>query len=57
MNWAINFLIRVLGAFLTSFGILGVYQMVRYPDTSPAWVVVSLTIGLALLFAPEIKKK
>ena len=55
MEWLLNFLIKILGGFLTSFGLVGFYQMIGNPDTSPALMVIFLTIGLALLFAPEIK--
>jgi hypothetical protein len=52
MKWVLNFLVKVLGAFLTSYGIL----MTQQTPVSPGWVIGLFTVGLASLFAPKIEK-
>lgn len=53
MQWIQNFLVKILGAFLTSYGIL----MTQQTPLEPGWIIGFFTIGLALLFAPKIGKK
>ena len=53
MKWGLNFLVKVLGAFLTSYGIL----MTQQAPIQPGWVIGLFTVGLALLFAPKIEMK
>jgi hypothetical protein len=53
MAWGINFLVKILGAFVTSYGI----GMTQQTPVQTGWIIGLFTIGLALLFAPEIKMK
>jgi hypothetical protein len=54
MNWILNFLVKLLGAFLTS---MGLFSLVAGKYASIGWVIGFLTVGLALLFAPKIEMK
>jgi len=51
MKLLLNILLKVLGAFLTAYGVL----MTKQNPLSPGWIIGLLTIGLTLLFIPEIK--
>lgn len=53
MEWGLNFLVKIVGAFLTSYGIL----MIQQTPVQPGWVVGLFTVGLALLFVPKIEMK
>lgn len=52
MNWWLNFLVKIFGGLLTSIGLLMLNQ---YPIQT-VWVIVLMTAGIALLFAPEFGK-
>jgi hypothetical protein len=53
MKWLLNFVVKLIGGFLTAYGVL----MTKQDPISPAWVIGFFTIGLALLFAPKIEMK
>jgi hypothetical protein len=52
MDWFLNFLIKLLGGFLTAGAILGIRM-----NSSTGWIIGSLSIGLALLFSPKLGAK
>ena len=49
-----NVLMKLLGAFLTSFALGG--ALLKGGSASIGWFVGLLTVGLTLLFLPTIKK-
>ncbi len=59
MKWGLNFLVKILGAFLTSISVYGTINMYSCVtcDHPLGWSIGALTIGLALLFAPKIEMK
>ena len=51
--WWLNFLIKAAGGFLTAWGLM----MLSQSPLQPWWILGFFTIGLGLLFAPEIGKE